>query len=131
MAGWPRRRPAVPVAQAILADATPDIPSFDEIPEPRPLKFYVVSRAGGVQSNPKFDSPRILVECWAEDSAAAEEMAIDASQAFRNAPGRFFGEAFIHGWDNEQGPTDFNDPDITDRRRCQFFGDLLIANQHE
>lgn len=129
MAGWPLPRNAVPVALAILADATPDIPGYDAIPEPRPAKFYVVTRAGGEQRNPKMDTPRILVECWAEDSAEAEDMTRPARRAFRNAAGRWFGGGFIYGWGNEQGPTDYNDPEIQDRRRCQFFGDLSISTE--
>lgn len=129
MAGWPLPRRAVPVALAILKAATPDIPGYDKIPEPRPAKFYVVSRAGGHQPNQKMDAPRILVECWAEDSDQAEDMTTDARQAFRNATGKHFGEAFIYYWDNEQGPVDFDDPDIKNRSRCQFFGDLYISTQ--
>lgn len=129
MAGWPRRRPAVPVALAILADATPDIPGFDSIPEPRPEQFYVLSRIGGVQSNPKFDTARLLIECWAPDGATAEDMACDVSAAFRNARAKFFADAFIYSWGDEQGPTDFNDPDVTDRRRCQLIGDLSISTE--
>lgn len=123
---WPKPKPAVPVALAILADATPAIPGGGEIPDPRPAKFYVVSVAGGVYANPAFTEPRVLVECWASDAATAEDMACTAMQAFKNARGKSLGGAFIHGFENEHGPTDYNDPAIQDRRRCQFFGDLLI-----
>lgn len=129
MAGWPRRRPVVPIALAILAELTPEIPGSGEMPAVRPPQFYVVSRAGGGLLNVKQDSPRVLVECWALDGDAAERMALAVSSAFRNARGRTFAGAFIYGWGNEQGPTDFNDPDIQDRRRSQLFGDLLISTE--
>lgn len=123
---WPKPKAPVPVALAILEAGDPDAPGSDEIPDPRPARFYVVSSAGGDFSNPAFSAPRVLVECWAEDSSTAELMAIDGIQMFKNARGRVFAGVQVIAVDDIQGPTDYNDPDIQDRRRSQFFGTLLL-----
>lgn len=124
---WRTPKPVVPIALAILAAADPDTLGSDEIPEPRPSRFYKVTRAGGDYTNPAYDSPRVLIECWATDSATAEQMALNATAAFKNARGKTFLNSFIHGCDDIQGPVDYNDPAIQDRRRCQFLATLLTS----
>jgi hypothetical protein len=124
---WPLPKKAVPVAIAILEAAFPTLTVSDEIPEPRPARFLVVSRTGGTQPAQHQDRPRILVECWAKDSDTAEQMTTTARQALRNARASTFGGVWVYCWENEQGPVDLNDPDIQDRRRCQFHGDLLLS----
>ncbi len=124
---WRNPKPAVPIALAILAAIDPDTPGSDEIPEPRPQRFYKVTRAGGEYGNPAFDSPRVLVECWATDSATAESMALAAAAGFKNVRGKTFLNTFMHGCDDIQGPVDYNDPAIQDRRRSQFLATLLTS----
>ncbi len=117
---WPTPPAVVPVVLAILNAATPSIEGSDEIPDPRPSQFYVVSRVGGNYRNPAVDEPRVLIECWAETSSDAESMALTAVAAMKNAPGSEHADVFVHGVDDVQGPVDFNDPRVPDRRRCQF-----------
>lgn len=123
---WPLPKSAGGVAVAILEDATAD-PVLGEMPTNRPTRFYVVSVLGGDYSNPAFSEPRVLVECWAPDAATAEDMACVGMRAFKNARAKTFAGAFIHGCEDLQGPTDYNDPDIQDRRRSQFHGTLLLS----
>lgn len=116
-----QRKPkdAVVVTLGVLEAATPDVPGSDEIPDPRPPKFYVVSRIGGGLLNPAVDAPRVLVECWAETSTDAGDMGLDVVTALSNAKGGTFNGGKIVGCDDIQGPTDYNDPQIQDRRRSQ------------
>jgi hypothetical protein len=117
----------VPVALTILEAGDLDAPGSDEIPDPRPPRFYVVRGIGGRYDNPAFSDPRVLVECWAEDSSTAEQMCLDGIQMFKNARGRIYdGVQVIRVYD-VQGPTDYNDPDIQDRRRSQFFCTLSLS----
>jgi hypothetical protein len=115
------------VAIAILEDVFPGVTVSDEQPETRPATYLVVTALPGSYNNPAFSEPRILVECWASDSSTAEDMACTGMQAFKNARGKSFAGAFIHGAEDIQGPTDYNDPAIQDRRRCQFHATLLIS----
>lgn len=124
---WRTPKPVVPIALAVLAAIDPGAPGLDEIPEPRPPRFYKVTRAGGDYTNPAYDSPRVLIECWATDSATAEHMAVTAAAAFKNARGKTILGTFIHGCDDIQGPVDYNDPAIQDRRRCQFLATLMTS----
>ena len=123
---WPAPKPAGTVAVLIVEGATM-FPVFGEMPETRPPAFYVVSVIGGRYDNPAFSEPRVLVEAWATDAALAEDMTVAAMRAFKNAHGATFGGVFVHGAEDLQGPTDYNDPDIQDRRRCQFHGTLLLS----
>jgi hypothetical protein len=124
---WPLPKDGVVAAIAILEDDDPTIPVYDEIPAPRPARFRVVSGMGGDYSNPAFSEPRVLVENWASDSATAAGMALAGMRAFKNSGGKTFSGTYIHGCGELQGPTDYNDPDIQDRRRCQFFGPLRVS----
>ena len=124
---WPEPPDAVPVAQAILAPAFPGVDIWDEMPQTRPSTFIVVSRIGGEQTNPKQDRATLLVEFWAESTAVAAQMARKGRAALRNSRGKSFAGVFSYGWGNEHGPTDYSDPAIQDRRRCQLTGDLLLA----
>lgn len=126
---WPKPKPGVPVAIAILADVFPGVTISDEEPPTRPDRYIVVSALPGSYNNPAFSEPRILVECWASDSSTAEDMACTGMQAFKNSRGKTFLGAGLKGAEDVQGPTDYNDPDIQDRRRCQFHGTLLISTR--
>lgn len=123
---WPLPKSAGPVAIAVIDAASAD-PVLGEMPAIRPARFYVVSVVGGNYNNPAFSEPRVLVEAWASDAATAEDMACIGMRAFKNARGTIVAGAFIHGCEDLQGPTDYNDPDIQDRRRSQFHGTLLIS----
>lgn len=127
MGAWPEPADAVPVAQAILSPEFPGVQILDQMPSTRPSQFIVVSRIGGGQPNPKQDSATLLIEFWNTSSANAAAMAKKARAALRNSRGKTFATVFSYGWANEQGPSDFNDPDIQDRRRCQVIGDLTIS----
>lgn len=119
----------MPVAQAILQARLPGVPIRDEMPEVRPSQFIVVRRVGGGQVFPHQDRAALLIEFWAESSAVAAQMAKAGRSALRNAGGTSVNNVFVYGWENEHGPTDFNDPRIQDRRRCQLTGDLLISTK--
>lgn len=125
---WPKPKPVVPVAIAILQDKFPGVAISDEIPDPRPARFIKVTSANGAYDNPAFTEPRVLVECWASDSATAEDMALDGMRAFKNSIAKTFAGANLKGADL-QGPTDYNDPAIQDRRRCQFHGTLIVSTK--
>lgn len=127
MSFWREPADAVPVAQAILKARFPTLSVLDEMPTTRPAQFIVVNRIGGDQPNPKQDRATMLIEFWAESSANAAAMAKAGRAALRNSKGKTFASVGSYGWSNENGPTDFNDPAIQDRRRCQLTGDLLLS----
>lgn len=123
-----QRKPkdAVVVTIGIVEAATPGVSVSDEIPDPRPAQFYVLSRIGGGLLNPAVDAPRMLIECWAENSTIAGDMGNAVVAELSNAKGKTFNGGKIVGCDDIQGPTDYNDPDIQDRRRSQVTCTLYI-----
>lgn len=114
-------------AITVLADAFPDVHVAGAVPRTRPDQFVYVSQIGATQPNPNTDKPRILVECWAPTPKIAHDMAYTAGTALRNAAGSIVEDVFIRRWDNQQGPTDFPDPAVSDQERWQIFGDLNIS----
>jgi hypothetical protein len=76
------------------------------------------------------DAARILVECYAKDVAQVEAMCNTARTALRNAGGTTVtttdGDVFVRFWENEQGPTEYLNPEIIDYERWQFFGQLIV-----
>lgn len=124
---WPQPKPAITVTRAILTAGLPNIPVSSEQPKTRPKKYIVVSLLNTINDNPAFTVPRPLIECWAETSEQAELLANQAVKVLRNAQGRF-ADAWVKRMRDIQGPVPLNDPDIQDRRRFQFHGDLYLSN---
>jgi hypothetical protein len=131
---WPTPKPAVLAAITILADAFRGYAEVSaKLPRnSRPERFVKVTRVGGSQDTPVTDDARILVECFAPDPAQVEAMCNTARSALRNASATTVettaGDIWIRAWDNEDGPTDFPHPDILDRERWQFHGDLCVKS---
>jgi len=127
---WPTPRPALAAAIEILQTAFPSILVSDRMPRVRPDQIVIVDRVGGAMINPRIDEARILVECWGPSTLIVEAMTATAREALRNAQGTMVGnQIFIGGWENENGPTSYDDLEITDMRRWQFSGDLLVSTK--
>jgi hypothetical protein len=136
---WPAPKPAVAVTIAALKSKLVALyPALytsslyirsEQPPGTRPSKYIVVSLLNTDFPNPAFTVARPLVECWAESSAVAEEMAGHAVRALKNAKGQQFATGWVKSFDNIQGPLELNDPDIQDRRRYQFHGDLYLSTR--
>lgn len=129
---WPTPKPALLAAITVLIDAFGEY-AFVSAKLPRrnwPERFVRVSRAGGGLDSIATDSARILVECFAKDTGQVEAMCNTARTALRNAGGTTVhtpdGDVFIRRFSNEQGPTDYHDPDLVEYERWQFFGDLTV-----
>lgn len=103
-------------------DASPAAPS-----EENPPKQYVrCSRVGGGMVNPVTDNAAILVECWAETNAEAEELANEARFLLLSSTGKSFAGVFVRWCRERSGPVDF--PDVTGPR-YQFVVELLAATR--
>jgi hypothetical protein len=127
---WPEAPDGVPVAQAILAPRYANgLPMFDEMPANRPPEFIVVSQIDGRQVNPKQFRATLLIQFWASSTAVANQMGRTGTRALKNSRGKEFAGVFSYGWGNEYGPSDYDDPKIQDRRRCQLTGDLLLSTE--
>jgi hypothetical protein len=136
---YPAPKPALQAAIAILASAFAVPSSFYPTPiavgfrlppgwpATKPAEFVRVSRVGGRMLNLITDSPRVLVECWGPDVGTVEQMTCTARGALLNSLGQRWAGIYVREWVNEQGPVDFDDPQVTDMRRWQFHGDLLVS----
>lgn len=126
---WLTAKPAVLAAVTILEQAFGEYALVStKLPaRNRPDRFVRVERAGGGQDDPVTDKARILVECYAKDTAQAEAMCNTARAAFRNATSTFVENMFIRWYGNEQGVADYAHPDIVDYERWRFTADLWIS----
>jgi hypothetical protein len=124
----PVPKPAVLTAITILAAAV-DVDVSSDMPVHRPESFIRVSRIGGGMTKAT-DSARILVEVFGVTTAVVEDLCNQCRAALRNASGTTVdigtANAFIRSWDNEQGPVELQHPQVLDRERWQFHGDLLV-----
>lgn len=124
---YPTPKPALQAAIAILTPAVTPTPVGFRMPNTRGAAFVRVSRVGGRMGNLVTDVPRILVECWGPDVGTVENLCNTCRAALLNACGKFFAGVYVREWVNEQGPVDFDDPEVTDMRRWQFHGDLRVS----
>lgn len=119
-------KPAVSTARSILSAALPGTTVRDQIPSPRPQQFVVVKRTGGTQTVAQ-DVAQITVDCYAGSSVDAEDLAAAACTALWNAE-TATGVDYAY-WSDGAGPYDLPNPDITDRYRWQFNGNLRISTR--
>lgn len=134
---WPEPKPAVAVTiaalKAQLVELYPGVYTSlyirSEPPTTRPAKYIIVSLLNTDHPNPAFTVPRPLIECWAETAATAEQMSGHCIRALKNAKAQKFADAWVKAFNNIQGPVELNDPDIQDRRRYQFHGELYLSTR--
>lgn len=130
---WPTPKPAVLTAITILTEAFGSYAVVSaKMPRQRPERFVRVTRIGGGQDHLATDVARLLIECFAKDTAQCESMCNSVRAALRNARGTTVvttdGRVSVRGWENENGPVDYPDPDLLDYDRWQLTGDLLIKS---
>lgn len=107
-----------------MRDVFPGVKVFNALPDTRPKQFIVVSRAGGSQTSPNTDVPRMLFEFWHEVKADAYAMTRTGRSGLRKARAKYWAGVWVRNWGNEFGPVDLPHPDIRDRHRYQLHGDL-------
>ena len=75
------------------------------------------------------DSARLLIECWSDDSADAEQLANTTRGLLRASSGSRVAGGFIRGVDMEldDGPTDFPDPLNPEHDRYQFQVAVIVS----
>lgn len=121
-----------PLAEAIrVLKAGTGLPTSSKVPNDkerwpgtgRPPSFLKVVRAGG-QRTRAVDHMLLIVECWAPDGPAAEQLAIKVNDILAAAP--YTSEAIILWGDGDRGVTiaDNPDPDITTQHRWTVTGPL-------
>lgn len=130
---WPTAKPAVLAAITVLGEAFGEYADVSaKMPRQRPIRFVRVTRVGGGQPHPATDIARILIECFAKDTAQAEAMCNTVRAALRNAAGTTItttaGDISLRHWGNEDGPVDLPHPDILDYERWQLHGDLSVKS---
>lgn len=91
------------------------------VPTRRPDKFIRVSLAGGGEES-IFDTPRLLVECWAPNTVDASELARQARLRLQLAQFDVIGDWQLYGVDADY-PVNF--PDETSER-YQFLVTLRV-----
>lgn len=108
------------VEGAFRAVLLPVVETRTEVPPAMPGRFCRVSVVGGVRTNPIQSQPRVLVECWSDQSRyAAMRLAdqcwarIDAAQ-HSTAGGVWFGRIDL------SLPTEYPDPNRATAWRVQF-----------
>ena len=92
-----------------------------KVPNPRPKKFIRASLAGGGEVS-IFDTPRVLVECWAPTTVEASELARKARLQLQMSQFDVIGEWQIYGI-NADYPTNF--PDEASER-YQFLAEIRV-----
>jgi hypothetical protein len=125
--GYPVAKPGLKIARQVVATALSGVQVGTKVPDTRPETFVVVQRAGGSRPNLVTDSVRLLVQVYATTVEDVSDFSDAAICALENSQGTIVLDAFIRGFDNISGPTDFPDPDISDMERWQFQGDFHVS----
>ena len=126
---WRKPKPALTVARAVLSPAFTGMHVASGQPSgTRPDRYIVLSLVSSDYPNPAFTEPRLLVNCYAKTSLLAGDLADEALTVLLNARGLFAG-AWVKKFANPQGPYPLNDPEISDRYRSQFHGDLRLSTR--
>lgn len=99
---------------AYVKASNPGVTVAASVPNPRPAGTLVtLRRAGGVESSPVTDDPRVDVQVWAASEFAAFDLAKTIRAQLMGAPGRVAG---IQRASTFTGPTPIPDPDSSQPR---------------
>lgn len=90
-----------------------------DIPDPRPAKFVTVRRGGGIRRSVVSDQPLLLVECWAETSEDAHDLAQMCRGLLYAMRGTVQGDLAVYRVDEVGGPADLPDP-LSNQSRYTF-----------
>lgn len=107
-----------------LMEAETEHPAYASPPPDRTLDtapFYVVRRVGGTRINHVVDNPTIILESWAGDLSAAEDLAEEGRAAIHAAAGTVVDGTQIYTVDEISGPGHLPDPDTDHPRVTQTF----------
>ncbi|MGV9364523.1 hypothetical protein [Amycolatopsis sp. NPDC003731] len=80
-----------------------------KVPNPRPTKFVLVPRVGGVRRNIVVDAPTIGFEVWADRDKAASDLAQITRALVNGMAGRRIGGVQCYRVEELAGPTNFPD----------------------
>jgi len=108
-----------PDATAVLCSWLSDhlaVPVGARVPNPRPASFVVVKRFGGVRASRVSDRPMLGVECWAENDAAAQDLAQLARAHLYDMGGNTIDGTPVYRTTEVAGPAALPDPDSLQSR---------------
>jgi len=80
------------------------------VPNPRPSRFVLVPRIGGVRRNFVVDSATIAVECWDDTDAGAADLAALVRGLVGALPGQVLDGVPVYRVDEFAGPANLPDP---------------------
>ncbi len=110
----------VETAIAYLTDLLPDYgetcPVVKQTPSPRPARFVQVFRTGGPRHNLVVDGAQLTVECWADNDAAAADLASLVRACLHAVRSDIVGTVTFYKIDELAGPVDLPDPESNQAR---------------
>lgn len=98
-----------------LADLL-DVPTDVRVPNPRPEEFILVRRVGGTRRDIVTDEATITIEAWAQDEAAAHDLAQLARAYVHAMAGSAEGDVRVYRVGEFAGPASLPDPDSAQSR---------------
>jgi hypothetical protein len=92
---------------------------LNKVSDPRLPQFVVVRRVGGVRRNIVCDAATLTVDCWAEQSEDAHDLAQYCRAVLHTLPGQQLDGVTVYKVDEVGGPADLPDP-VSDQPRYSF-----------
>lgn len=117
-------RSAEKVALAILRQS--GFNAYVTPPRVMTAPYFRVARVGGIMSNPVTDAAMLAVSAYADNPAAAADMANQARELLLASRASMVGDAWVRWWREAAGPANYPDP-TSKLFRYQFSGQLTIA----
>ncbi len=92
------------------------VPTDARVPKPRPDEFIVVRRVGGPRRDIVTDEATLTIEAWAQDEAAAHDLAQLARAHVHAMAGTTEGDVRVYRVGEFAGPASLPDPDSSQSR---------------
>lgn len=102
-----------------LGDRGSEAEVVKDVPDPRPDVFVTILRSGGVRQTVVSDNAVLIVECWAQTSADAHDLAQLCRALLHAMPGTTQAGVPIYRVDEVGGPVDLPDP-LSEQPRYTF-----------
>lgn len=111
-----------------LADRSDTATVHVDVPNPRPARFVLTPRVGGVRRNLVVDSPTIGFEAWAATKAQAYALCSLVRALVLALPGRQVGGVQFYKAEEIGGPVNLPDP-VSEQARYVFTASLSLRGQ--
>lgn len=109
-------------------DGLDDVPIVRRVPDPRPSRFVLIRRVGGIRQTLVSDAATLVFECWGDDEDQAHDLAQLVRMWVLDIGGYVDDEGPVYRATELAGPGRLPDP-LSDQERYTFTASVHLRGR--